>query len=320
MCQNSQKQNSSYLSVSHYPMYFTSLPDHSQPGFDEQLHFSYFKRSNVIVNTTSQAGGCDHHTGCLSIKTVTSGEEWYGIGKRNIALRPGQFLILNDDQTYSCRVNEAQVFSIFFKREFAVAVFQDCRAGEETLLDYPCFMNADVPEFFQTLHTIDHRLQMKLSALAIALNTQGYHPDEVSEHLLYLLREIIHVHKSESDQTMRVNAIRQSTKAEIYKRLCLAKDLLHSSFSEKLDLNKISDASCLSVPQLIRQFSSVFQCTPHQYLLRLRLQYAADRLKMYDEPVVSITLQSGFEDASAFCRAFKTAYGSSPDVYRKQHR
>jgi AraC family transcriptional regulator len=301
-------------------MYFTSLPDHNQPGFDEELHFSHFKRSNVIVNTSAQAGGCDHHTGCLSIKTVTTGEEWYGIGKRNIALRPGQFLILNDDQTYSCRVNEAQVFSIFFKREFAAAVFQDCRAGEETLLDNPGITNKEMPEFFQTLHMIDDGLHMNLSALAFALNHNGYHNDEVSEHLLYLLREIIRVHKSETDQTLRVSAMKQSTKAEVYKRLCMAKDLLHSSFSGKLHLNEISDVSCLSVPQLIRQFNSVFQCTPHQYLLRLRLRYAAERLKMYNESVSSITLQSGFEDASAFCRAFKTAYGSSPDVYRKQHR
>src|SRR4051812_42530045 len=135
-------------------MYFTSLPDHSQPGFDELLHFSRFRKSNVIFNTTAQAGGCDDHVGCLSIKTIVSGEEWYGIGNRNLVVRPRQFLILNDNQSYSCRVKQARVLSIFFKREFAAAVFHDCRAREESLLDNPFSRNTESPEFFQSLHAI----------------------------------------------------------------------------------------------------------------------------------------------------------------------
>jgi len=299
-------------------MYFTSLPDHSQPGFDEDLHFSHFRKSNVIFNTTTQTGGCDDHVGCLSIKTIASGESWYRIGERNLTLRPGQFLILNDSQTYSSRVNQARVLTLFFKREFAADVFQDCRAKEESLLDNPFSTNTESPEFFQTLHDIDAPLQLMLSGLVSVLERKGYEADEISEHLLYLLRQLIQVHKMEMSQTGRVNAVRQNTKAEIYKRLCLAKDVIHSSFMGQLDLEAISSASCLSMPQLIRQFKSVFQCTPYQYLMRLRLRYAARRLSATDDQVNSITLQSGFEDTSAFCRAFKAAYGVSPETYRKQ--
>jgi AraC family transcriptional regulator len=298
-------------------MYFTSLPDHTQPGFDEQLHFSRFRKSNVIFNTTAQAGGCDDHVGCLSIKTILSGEEWYRIGKRNLAVRPGQFLILNDNQTYSCRVHQARVFSVFFKREFAADVFRDCNTSENALLDNPFSTNTASPEFFQTLHSIDAGLQLKLSSLASVLQAKGYDADEISEHLLYLLRQLIHVHKMEGSQVMRVSAIKQSTKAEIYKRLCVAKDLLHSSFMDKLDLATVSAESSLSMPQLVRQFKSVFQSTPHQYLIRLRLEHAATQLSTDDEPVSSITLQSGFEDTSAFCRAFKARYGVSPEAYRR---
>ncbi len=300
-------------------MYFTSLPDHSQPGFDEQLHFSRFRKSNVIFNTTAQVGGCDDHVGCLSLKTILSGEEWYGIGKRNLVVRPGQFLILNDNQTYSCRVNQARVFSIFFKREFAADVFRDSRLSEEEALDSPFNNSTTTPEFFQTLRTIDAGLQIKLSALVSVLEKNGYDAGEISEHLLYVLRQLIHIHNEEAHQTTRVRAVKQSTKTEVYKRLCLAKEVLHTSFMDKLDLEMISAASCLSMPQLIRQFKLVFDCTPHQYLVRLRLQHAAQRLTQDKDPVSAITLQSGFENSSAFCRAFKNAYGVSPDAYRKQN-
>ncbi len=301
-------------------MYFTSLPDHSKPGFDEQLHFNRFRKSNVIFNTNAQAGGCDDHVGCLSIKTTLSGEEWYGIGRRNLVVRPGQFLILNDNQSYSCRVNQARVFSIFFKREFAARVFYDCRASEETSLDNPFVTDSGTPEFFQTLHNIDSALQSRLVTLLSVLEKNGYDADEISEHLLYLLRQLIHVHNMEAHQAMRVSAVKQSTKTEVYKRLCSAKDVLHSSFMNKLDLDTISSAACLSMPQLIRQFKLVFHCTPHQYLMRLRLQHAAGRLTSDKDLVSDITLQSGFENTSAFCRAFKAAYGVSPEAFRNGHR
>jgi AraC family transcriptional regulator len=99
-------------------MYFTSLPDHTKPGFDERSHFSKFKKHNIIFNALSRYSNCDHHVGCLSFKTVLSGEEWYGIGNRSIAVRPGQFLVMNDDQPYSCRIDNgesARVLSVFLK-------------------------------------------------------------------------------------------------------------------------------------------------------------------------------------------------------------
>jgi AraC-like DNA-binding protein len=299
-------------------MYFTSLPDHGQPGFDEQQHFSRFKRSNVIFNTQAQAGGCDAHVGCLSIKTIVSGEEWYGIGKRNIAVRPGQFLILNDEQAYSCRVEMAQVLSIFFRKEFASSVFHDCKTKEEALLDNPFHSNTGAPEFFQTLHAISASLQLKLTALVSTLERDGFNADEVSEHLLYLLQELIHVHAMEARQVKQVAALKPGTQKEIYKRLCLAKDILHSSFADNLDLESIASAACLSVPQLIRQFKLVFHSTPHQYLVALRLQFAAQQLKQTEEQISTITWRSGFEDSSAFCRAFKNVYGTSPEMFRKQ--
>ena len=84
-------------------MYFTSLPDHQKPGFDEELHFSQFKQHNIIFNALAGKSHNVHHVGCLSIKRILSGEEWYTIDNHQLALRPGRFLILNDEQDYFCR-------------------------------------------------------------------------------------------------------------------------------------------------------------------------------------------------------------------------
>jgi AraC family transcriptional regulator len=300
-------------------MYLTSLPDHSNPDFDQDLHFRRFKMQNVVFNTVSSYSFCDDHVGCLSFKTILKGEEWYGINKRKLAIRPGQFLILNDEQNYSCKIDtmdKVRGLSVFFQKDFAAQVFQDTLKSEVGLLDNPFYRNNEQPEFFQTLNDIDPELQLQLATLISGLENNGY-DDGAEEQLFFLLRYLIKTLKSDTEKIAGVSAIKPSSKIEIYKRLCIAKDFLHSTFMEKPDLKLLGSVACLSVPQLIRQFKSVFNVTPHQYLIQIKLKQAVDLLKNTDKPIHEITWACGFENVSAFCRAFKSAYGFQPLMFRK---
>ena len=304
-------------------MYFTSLPDHREPGFDEQRHFSKFKKHNIIFKATAGKSYCERHVGCLSVKTVLNGKEWYGIRNQQLAIIPGQFLILNDDQEYACKVDgaeDAKILSVFFRKEFASSVLRDAASKEETLLDNPHDHGEKSPEFFQTLMDLDSTLKQKLSNLIADLDEYGYQHDVVDEHLVFLLHDLMRLHKVEIYRSNRVISVTLRTRREIYKRLCIAKDFMHSAFMDKIDLALISSTACLSAPQLIRQFKAAFQTTPHQYLTRLRLSQAAKLLKGSDKTVHEITHLCGFEDASAFCRAFKAEYGIRPVNFRNTDR
>lgn len=301
-------------------MYFTTLPDHSQPGFNESEHFSKFRKHNIIYNAVSSDVHCDAHVGCLSLKTALSGEEWYGVQGRQLAVRPGQFLILNDCQDYSCRITQGEPVrsvSIFFKNEFASSVFHDAVRGEENLLEHPFPDGEMVPEFFQTLHPLDHALRSQLRDLITSLEGEGYDSFRVDEHLVFLLRLLIGVHRSDARKVLDVKAIKSATRTEIFRRLCVARDFLHTNYMQNLDLSALSGAACMSVPQLIRQFKGVFHATPHQYLVGVRLQHAEELLKRSDLSVAEITWACGFENASAFCRSFKAAHGLQPGRFRK---
>lgn len=303
-------------------MYFTALPDHRAPDFDEQSHFSKFNRHNIIFNAAVNKSYCEEHVGCLSLKTVLSGEEWYHVNNIPIAVRPGQLLILNEDQPYSSRIDsdeKVRSLAVFFKKEFAAGVFYDSINSEATSLDNPAGSN-NLPEFNQTLYTTGPLVQQQLNRLINTLDKWGYHKNRTDEQLLYLLRELITRQTGEKIRREKVDAIRPATRAEIYKRLCVAKDVLHSTFSNEMDLNTLSSLACLSAPQLIRQFRNVFQATPHQYLTRIRLEHAVTLLKDSTLSIQQITWMCGFENTSAFCRVFKKWYGSSPAASRSAKR
>lgn len=304
-------------------MYYTTLPDHSAPGFDESGHFDRFSRHNVIFNAFSSQSNCDNHIGCLSLKTILAGEEWYQVDGRQLTVRRGQFLILNDNQTYSCRIHKGQatrVLSVFFQREFAASVFHDISLTNDQLLQSPFDDTAKTPEFVQTLHTIEPDFAGSLSQLITELDTNGDDPNCIDEKLVFVLHYLLRTYRKDNRLAQRIDAIKPATKREIYRRLCVAKDILHSSFHETIDLAGLCRQVLLSRPQLIRQFKSVFGRTPYQYLIDLRLRHAAESLQETPAPVREIAWHSGFTDPSAFCRAFRTAYGLSPEQFRTRHR
>ncbi|WP_394766681.1 helix-turn-helix domain-containing protein [uncultured Paludibaculum sp.] len=60
----------------------------------------------------------------------------------------------------------------------------------------------------------------------------------------------------------------------------------------------------------------VFGQTPHSYLTELRLSRAHAQLRA-GLPVTEAWLASGFDNPSAFSRAFRRAYGLTPSAVRR---
>jgi AraC family transcriptional regulator len=183
--------------------------------------------------------------------------------------------------------------------------------------DDPSGQHNKTPEFFQTQYSIESGFAKSLSSFVRELDTYGGDPNLIDEGLVFLLQYLVRTFRSEKQLIRQVDAVKSGTKREIYKRLCIAKDILHSSYHEPLDISQLSTRSCLSTPQLIRQFRSVFGLTPYQYLVDIRLRHAAGLLKETSGNIREITWSCGFNDPSAFCRAFRKAYGISPEQFRR---
>src|SRR5258708_25650693 len=145
-------------------LYYPRLPDNIKPEFDEESHFSQFKRHNIVFNALASKSYRVRHVGCLSVKTILSGEEWYEVNNRPLAVRPGQFLILNDSQDYYCQVDtagEVRIQSVFFQAAFASSIFRVSLTREDSLLDNPFEAGEQLLEFFPTLYAPDSSVTHK---------------------------------------------------------------------------------------------------------------------------------------------------------------
>ena len=75
------------------------------------------------------------------------------------------------------------------------------------------------------------------------------------------------------------------------------------------DLAQLARIASYSPWHLIRMYREVFGETPSEHVARVRLARAWAMVRDSELPVCEITERLGFESQSAFCRAFKNAYG-----------
>jgi AraC-like DNA-binding protein len=99
-----------------------------------------------------------------------------------------------------------------------------------------------------------------------------------------------------------------------------ALSLMHERPAEPWTLERLGEASALSRSTLHERFLHFIGQPPMQYLAQWRMQLAARRLRDSDAKVANVALEVGYENETAFARAFRRAVGESPGAWRRARR
>jgi AraC-like DNA-binding protein len=94
---------------------------------------------------------------------------------------------------------------------------------------------------------------------------------------------------------------------------------IDANFSKIVLPSEAAEACCISVRYMSALFKAHMNLTPHEYILRLKLNQAALLLLTSHFSVKEIAHLTGFNDQFHFSRSFKKIYGSSPQTYRTIH-
>lgn len=102
-------------------------------------------------------------------------------------------------------------------------------------------------------------------------------------------------------------------------RVSEAVRFLEANNAEAVSACDLAARAGLSRFHFLRLFRAATGTTPHQYILRLRLRAAAERLAATAAPVTEIAYAVGFEDLSNFTRSFGAEFGLSPSKFRARN-
>jgi transcriptional regulator GlxA family with amidase domain len=95
--------------------------------------------------------------------------------------------------------------------------------------------------------------------------------------------------------------------------------LMTRKLHQEFNLAEVAQTMNLSASRLRHIFKKEIGLSPRQYLKAQRIERARQLLEITYFNVKEIMIRVGIKDQSHFTKDFKSLYGLSPALYRKQH-
>ena len=94
---------------------------------------------------------------------------------------------------------------------------------------------------------------------------------------------------------------------------------IDANLFEELTVARLSEVAAFSTHHFLRQFSELFGVGVYKYVQLCRLKRASYQLAFRDDQAITdIALDSGYDNAESFSRAFKQSAGQTPSAFRQQ--
>jgi AraC-like DNA-binding protein len=93
-------------------------------------------------------------------------------------------------------------------------------------------------------------------------------------------------------------------------------EIIHKDYCSEIKVNRIAAECGVSERYFRKLFKKYIESTPHDYCSNLRISKAVELLSNPGIPTKEIAYLAGYSTPQYFCRAFKKAYGLTPQKYR----
>jgi AraC family transcriptional regulator len=300
-----------------------TLPDLACASVEFRARFdSSWGRDNCIIwGRARQAkfGACAH---ALSIRAAWGGEERCRFNGRTVAVDDDSFLILNNGRICETQIDSVQPvesLSIHFRPGLVERAYGAMTLALEDALDRGDLVVERCAQFDESLQPHDRLVSPVVRFIKVHL-LQGI-DDEAwyDEQLHFLLARMLAHRDALVRRIDSLRLVRATTRHEIYRRISIATDFLHSNYGEGLDLTVLGRAACLSKYHFLRLFTLVHGVTPHQYLQRKRAQVALRLLRTTSFPLQEIAVRVGFAHRHSLVRQLRSWTGLTlREIRRRQ--
>jgi AraC family transcriptional regulator len=95
-------------------------------------------------------------------------------------------------------------------------------------------------------------------------------------------------------------------------------DFMHANIDKQIGLKDLADCAGLSLSHFSFQFRASTSQSPHQYMLRLRIERSKELLTDLRRSILHVGLEVGFNNQQHFATVFRNYVGVPPSLYRTQ--
>ena len=216
-----------------------------------------------------------------SLKIVLDGVEHYQIDGNNYKLESGQMLVVNQGEDLRALVDSKNITE-------GICIYPSQELVNEAL--------------YARMHSIEHvlenpfdgRNENHITTQSFQLNGEkhvsktlfGYWNElrgvgEKSEGWWWqfyadLTEAMIEDQSTINRQICNLSSLKKHTKEELYRRVFKATEYMYDHKFERLDIDSLAEISTLSKYHFLRSFKAVFEQSPYQYALHLKLKAAKE--------------------------------------------
>jgi len=101
-------------------------------------------------------------------------------------------------------------------------------------------------------------------------------------------------------------------------RLRKVTELVHARIDADLSLEEMAESADLSIAHFSQMFRKSTGQSPHQFVLRHRVERAKEILRTADTRMLDVAVACGFKTQQHFARVFRQVCGVSPTEYRQE--
>ena len=248
----------------------------------------------------------------FTILANTNGTIKLSSGKKDIKICEQTFYISNPFESFRYEIaseNLVNTFNIHINYGFYTKAQYALLNSDEKLLDAPYEEDSSY-KYMNQLHYRTSSFNKLIQAYPIL--------DEESFLTNILKHSLITDHK-EKGRSLRITAVKQSTRKELVKRMVEAKDYIYSNYDNpEFSIKNVSRLVSMSHFHFLRVFKSVYEIPPHQYLKRIRIERAKYLLNNTDLPINTIAFLVGFKESTTIYPILKNHLSLTPVDYRRK--
>ncbi|HLZ89869.1 MAG TPA: AraC family transcriptional regulator, partial [Puia sp.] len=206
---------------------------------------------------------------------------------------------------------------LFFHSRLPDLVQHSLNYGGEVLLEKPFDSLPYDFSWLERIHVDPELYQTVFSLIDLGSSCSSFASLQADMIIRQLFERLLIKNQDAYRRSQNVQAVKASTRLEIFKRISTARDWMDAHYNTEISLEDIGAVAAMNSQHFLRMFKQVYAITPHQYLIDLKLKKAKELLESTELTINEICQVIGFESLFSFSILFKGRFGLPPSQFRK---